>query len=71
MIQAALFGIIASIAILKLKSIRPEIALALGIAASLILALYGLKEMKQILNVFETIRAYSDTAEINRHIISV
>ena len=59
MIQAALFGIIASIAILKLKSIRPEIALALGIAASLILALYGLKEMKQILNVFETIRAYS------------
>lgn len=64
MIQAALFGIIASIAILKLKSIRPEIALALGIAASLILALYGLKEMKQILNVFETIRAYSGIPKV-------
>ena len=59
MIQAALFGIIASIAAMKIKSIRPEIGLAIGLISSLILAMYGLKEMKQILDVFETIRSYS------------
>lgn len=59
MIQAALFGIIASIAAMKIKSIRPEIGLAIGLVSSLILAMYGLKEMKQILDVFETIRSYS------------
>lgn len=59
MIQAALFGIIASIAAMKIKSIRPEIGLAIGLVSSLMLAMYGLREMKQILDVFETIRSYS------------
>lgn len=59
MIQAALFGIVASLAAMKLKAIRPEIGLAIGLVSSMILALYGLKEMKEVLNVFETIRSYS------------
>lgn len=59
MIQAALFGIIASIAAMKIKSIRPEIGLAIGLVSGLMLAMYGLREMKQILDVFETIRSYS------------
>lgn len=59
MIQAALFGIIASMASMKIKSIRPEIGLVIGLVSSLMLAVYGLKEMKQVLDVFETIRTYS------------
>ncbi len=59
MIQAALFGMIASLAAMKIKTIRPEIGLALGIISSIVLALYGLKEMKKILEIFETIETYS------------
>lgn len=59
MIQAALFGIIAGMTAMKIKSIRPEIGLAIGIVSCFILAAYGLKEMKQVLEVFETIRSYS------------
>lgn len=59
MIQAALFGIVASLAAMKLKAIRPEIGMVIGVFASVILAVYGLREMKQILDVFETIREYS------------
>ncbi len=59
MIQAALFGIIASMTAMKIKSIRPEIGLVIGVVSSFILAAYGLKEMKQVLDVFETIRSYS------------
>lgn len=59
MIQAALFGIIASLTAMKLKAIRPEIAMVIGFSASMILAVYGLREMKQVLDVFETIRSYS------------
>lgn len=59
MIQAALFGIIASLTAMKIKAIRPEIGMVIGFLASIILAVYGLREMKQILDVFETIRSYS------------
>lgn len=59
MIQAAVFSIVASLAAMKIKTIRPEIGLAIGFVSSIILALYGLKEMKEILDVFETIRSYS------------
>jgi stage III sporulation protein AD len=59
MIQAALFGIIASITAMKIKTIRPEIGVVIGMVSAVILALYGFREMKQILDVFETIRTYS------------
>ena len=59
MIQAALFGIIASLAAMKIKSIRPEIGLAIGLVSVVILAGYGLREMGKLLEIFETIRSYS------------
>lgn len=59
MIQMALFGIIASLAAMKIKSIRPEIGLAIGLVSALILAGYALNQMKEVLDVFDTIRSYS------------
>ena len=52
MIQAALFGIIASLAAMKIKSIRPEIGLAIGLVSGMILAGYALNEMREVLEVF-------------------
>lgn len=54
-----MFGIIASLAAMKIKSIRPEIGLAIGLVSGMILAGYALNEMREVLEVFETIRSYS------------
>ena len=50
MIKVAIFGIITSLITMKIKHIRPEIAIVIAILSCIILALYGLKEMKDILS---------------------
>lgn len=59
MVKIALFGIIASILTLKIKSIRPEYGLVIGLVSSLFLAIYALDEMGQIIDLFDTIESYS------------
>lgn len=59
MIKVAIFGIITSLVTMKVKHIRPEIAIVIAIVACIILALYGLKEMKEILTLFDTIKTYA------------
>ena len=43
----------------KVKTIRPEIAVVIAVISSILLAMYGLKQMEEILTVFEMIRSYS------------
>lgn len=59
MIKVAIFGIITSLITMKIKYIRPEIAIVIAILSSVMLALYGLNEMKDILSVFDKIKTYS------------
>ena len=59
MIKVAVFGIVASLIAMKIKTIRPEIAILIAVISSILLAMYGLKQMEEILAVFETIRFYS------------
>ena len=59
MIKVAVFGIVASLIAMKIKTIRPEIAVVIAVIASILLAMYGLKQMEEILTVFEMIRSYS------------
>ena len=59
MIKVAVFGIVASLIAMKIKTIRPEIAILIAVISSILLAMYGLKQMEEILAVFETIRSYS------------
>ena len=56
MIKVAVFGIVASLIAMKIKTIRPEIAVVIAVISSILLAMYGLKQMEEILAVFETIR---------------
>lgn len=56
MIKVAIFGIVTSLVTMKIKHIRPEIAIVIAIVSCIILALYGLKEMKEILTLFDTIK---------------
>lgn len=63
MIKVAIFGIITSLITMKIKHIRPEISIVIAILSCIILALYGLKEMKTILAVFHTIKTYSKVPE--------
>lgn len=57
MIKVAVFGIVASLIAMKIKTIRPEIAVVIAVISSILLAMYGLKQMEEILTVFEMIRA--------------
>ena len=59
MIKVAVFGIVASLIAMKIKTIRPEIAVVIAVISSILLAMYGLKQMEEILAVFEMIRSYS------------
>lgn len=59
MIKVAIFGIITSLITMKIKHIRPEIAIVIAILSSVMLALYGFNEMKDILSVFDKIKTYS------------
>ena len=59
MIKVAIFGIITSLITMKIKHIRPEIAIVIAILSSVMLALYALNEMKDILSVFDKIKTYS------------
>ena len=59
MVKIALFGIIASILTLKIKSIRPEYSLVIGLVSSLFLAIYALDEMGKIIDLFGSIESYS------------
>ena len=59
MIKVAVFGIVASLIAMKIKTIRPEIAVVIAMISSILLAMYGLKQMEEILTVFEMIRSYS------------
>ena len=59
MIKVAVFGIVASLIAMKIKTIRPEIAVVISVISSILLAMYGLKQMEEILTVFEMIRSYS------------
>lgn len=59
MIKVAIFGIITSLITMKIKHIRPEIAIVIAILSSVMLALYGLNEMKDILSIFDKIKTYS------------
>lgn len=59
MIKVAIFGIITSLVTMKIKHIRPEIAIVIAIVSCIILALYGLKEMKEILTLFDMIKTYA------------
>lgn len=59
MIKVAIFGIITSLVTMKIKHIRPEIAIVIAIVSCIILALYSLKEMKEILTLFDTIKTYA------------
>ena len=59
MVKIALFGIIASILTLKIKSIRPEYSLVIGLVSSLFLAIYALDEMGKIIDLFGAIESYS------------
>ena len=59
MIKVAVFGIVASLIAMKIKTIRPEIAVVIAVISSILLAMYGLKQMEEILTVFEMIRSYS------------
>lgn len=61
MIKVAVFGIVASLIAMKIKTIRPEIAVVIAVISSILLAMYGLKQMEEILTVFEMIRSYSKT----------
>ena len=57
MIKVAVFGIVASLIAMKIKTIRPEIAVVIAVISSILLAMYGL--MEEILTVFKMIRSYS------------
>ena len=59
MIKVAVFGIVASLIAMKIKTIRPEIAVVIAVISSILLAIYGLKQMEEILTVFKMIRSYS------------
>lgn len=59
MIKVAVFGIVASLIAMKIKTIRPEIAVVIAVISSILLAMYGLKQMEEILTVFKMIRSYS------------
>ena len=59
MIKVAVFGIVASLIAMKIKTIRPEISVVIAVISSILLAMYGLKQMEEILTVFEMIRSYS------------
>lgn len=59
MIKVAVFGIVASLIAMKIKTIRPEIAVVIAVISSILLAMYGLKQMEEILTVFEMIRSLS------------
>lgn len=59
MIKVAVFGIVTSLIAMKIKTIRPEIAVVIAVISSILLAMYGLKQMEEILTVFEMIRSYS------------
>ena len=59
MIKVAVFVIVASLIAMKIKTIRPEIAVVIAVISSILLAMYGLKQMEEILTVFEMIRSYS------------
>ena len=72
MIKVAVFGIVASLIAMKIKTIRPEIAILIAVISSILLAMYGLKQMEEILAVFETIRSYThDLPQGFLHIIVV
>lgn len=43
MIKVAVFGIVASLIAMKIKTIRPEIAILIAVISSILLAMYGLK----------------------------
>ena len=45
MIKVAVFGIVASLIAMKIKTIRPEIAVVIAVISSILLAMYGLKQM--------------------------
>ena len=49
MIKVAVFGIVASLIAMKIKTIRPEIAVVIAVISSILLAMYGLKQMEKIL----------------------
>ena len=57
--KVAVFGIVASLIAMKIKTIRPEIAVVIAVISSILLAMYGLKQMEEILTVFKMIRSYS------------
>lgn len=59
MIKVAVFGIVASLIAMKIKTIRPEIAVVIAVISSILLAMYGLKQMEEILTVFKMIWSYS------------
>lgn len=59
MIKVAIFGIITSLITMKIKCIREEIAIVIAIVSSVMLAIYGIKEMEDILSVFDKIKTYS------------
>ena len=42
MIKVAVFGIVASLIAMKIKTIRPEIAVVIAVISSILLAMYGL-----------------------------
>lgn len=46
MIKVAVFGIVASLIAMKIKTIRPEIAVVIAVISSILLAMYGLKQME-------------------------
>ena len=48
MIKVAVFGIVASLIAMKIKTIRPEIAILIAVISSILLAMYGLKQMEEI-----------------------
>ena len=66
MIKVAVFGIVASLIAMKIKTIRPEIAVVIAVISSILLAMYGLKQMEEILTVFEMILSYSKTPQRRR-----
>ena len=41
MIKVAVFGIVASLIAMKIKTIRPEIAVVIAVISSILLAMYG------------------------------
>ena len=57
MVKIALFGIIASILTLKIKSIRPEYSLVIGLVSSLFLAISALDEMGKIIDLCGSIES--------------